>query len=146
MTLIERLNGLVRFAPPGTLVPVESLREMIEDADPEPPAAATPGLSLSEVAERCAEIRGEGARRVPTRGAVRKWIREGLRGVKLEAYSFGRSYRVTEEALGRFVERVRLAEQRRPPRSPQLRMPVEGGDAKAEIASAKRRFGRERSE
>jgi hypothetical protein len=100
MTLHERLFRMVESALPGTLVPVSSLRELLENHQPES-HSADPGLSLEEVAERCA---ARGNRRKPVgTAAVRRWIRTGLRGVKLKAFPLGMSYRVTEDALARFI-------------------------------------------
>ena len=99
-TLHERLSRMVESALPGTLVPISSLRELFEHHQPET-RSADPGLSLEEVAERCA-ARGSRSKPVGT-AAVRKWIRTGLRGVKLEAFPWGMSYRVTEAALARFI-------------------------------------------
>jgi hypothetical protein len=91
---------MVESALPGALVPVSSLRELLGHHQPET-RNADPGLSLEEVAERCA-ARGNRSKPVGT-AAVRKWIRTGLRGVKLEAFPWGMRYRVTEEALARFI-------------------------------------------
>jgi hypothetical protein len=100
MTLHEHLSRMVESALPGTLVPVSSLRELLETHQPES-RNADPGLSLEEVAERCA---ARGNRRKPVGTAtVRRWIRSGLRGVKLKAFPLGMSYRVTEDALAGFI-------------------------------------------
>lgn len=98
--LHERLSRMVESALPGTLVPVSSLRELLEHHQPET-RNADPGLSLEEVAERCA-ARGNRGQPVGT-AVVRKWIRTGLRGVKLKAFPWGKSYRVTEDALAHFI-------------------------------------------
>lgn len=101
-TLHERLGYLVRCAPPGTLIPVAALAELLHEHAPEPARHATAGLSLGEVAERFA--RGvAGKRRVPQEGTVRKWIRVGLRGVRLKAFRAGRTLRVLEPDLDAFV-------------------------------------------
>src|SRR4028119_2400202 len=100
ITLRERLSRMVESALPGALVPVSSIRELLEHHQPEI-RNADPGLSLEEVAERCA-ARGKRSKPVGT-AAVRKWIRTGLRGVKLKAFPWGMSYRVTEDALANFI-------------------------------------------
>lgn len=112
MTLHERLSRIVESALPGTLIPVSSLRELLEahQAETGLPSTASsgdPGLSLEEVAERCA---ARGRRRKPVGTAtVRSWIRTGLRGVKLNAFRWGSTYRVTEDALERFILAVQAA-------------------------------------
>jgi hypothetical protein len=50
-------------------------------------------MTLAEVAAFCRlEIQ-----------AVRKWVRKGLRGVKLEAVQVGRTFFTSREALDRFI-------------------------------------------
>jgi hypothetical protein len=100
MTLHDRLSQMVDAALPGTLVPVSSLRELLDHHQSET-RYADPGLSLEEVAERCA-ARGNRTKPVGT-PTVRKWIRTGLRGVRLKAFPWGMSYRVTEQALASFI-------------------------------------------
>jgi len=96
---IGRLSDFCRLAPAGTLVPVESLREMLGGA---PPSTANddPALTLEQAAERIA--RGL-AMRTPTAAGVRKWITKGYRGVKLEAFEAGRGYSVLTSAADRFI-------------------------------------------
>lgn len=101
-TLHERLGFLVRCAPPGTLIPVAALAELLREHAPEPARHAPAGLSLGEVAERFARVVA-GRRRVPQEGTVRKWIRVGLRGVRLQAFRAGRMLRVLEPDLDAFV-------------------------------------------
>jgi hypothetical protein len=100
MTLHDRLSRMVDAALPGTLVPVSSLRELLDHHQSET-RDTDPGLSLEEVAERCA-ARGNRTKPVGT-ATVRKWIRTGLRGVRLKAFPWGMSYRVTEQALASFI-------------------------------------------
>jgi hypothetical protein len=100
-TLHEHLGLLVRYAPPGTLVPVDSLAEFLRVYS-EPGRPAPAGLSLGEVAERFARVVG-GQRKAPQEGTVRKWIRRGLRGVKLKAFRAGRHLRVLESDFDAFV-------------------------------------------
>lgn len=103
MTLYEHLGQLVRVSPPGTLVPVASLAELLRTYSPEAqPAPAPAGLSLGEVAERFARSVG-GKRKTVQEGTVRKWIRVGIRGVKLKAFRAGRYLRVLEPDLDVFV-------------------------------------------
>ncbi|HEX6038389.1 helix-turn-helix domain-containing protein [Longimicrobium sp.] len=101
-TLHEHLGQLVRYAPPGTLVPVDSLAELLRVYTDEPKRPAPAGLSLGEVAELFARV-VDGQRKVPQEGTVRKWIRTGLRGVKLKAYRAGRHLRVLESDFESFV-------------------------------------------
>lgn len=101
-TLHEHLGQLVRYAPPGTLVPVDSLAELLRVYTDEPERPAPAGLSLGEVAERFARV-VDGQRKAPQEGTVRKWIRTGLRGVKLKAYRAGRHLRVLESDFDAFV-------------------------------------------
>jgi len=132
MPLHERLSLMVQHAPPGTLIPVDSIRALLED---DRLRAAAPGLSLEEVAHRCA-ARGAGGKAVQP-SAVRKWIREGLRGVRLEAFPWGKTYRVREDALDEFI----LAVANAPPR--RVRRPVTATNAdsvRGEIASSRRKF------
>jgi len=107
--LHERLSLLVQHALPGTLIPVDSIRQLLTE-DAESPALAAPGMSLEQVALRCAGLL-HGGRPVQL-PAVRKWIRSGLRGVKLSAFEWGQTYRVHEEEFEAFVEAVKNA----PPR------------------------------
>lgn len=114
---LERYESCVQWAlssPSGTLVPVDGLLQMLMGRTEATQAAlATSDLSLEEVAERYASaFPGKGRPR--SRAAVRKWIREGLYGVKLEAYLDGTDYRVTEAAFIGFVNGIR--EQNRQPK------------------------------
>jgi len=84
MNLHDRLSRMIEHSLPGTLVPVSSLRELLEIYPQEARTAADPGLSLVEVAQRCA-ARGNRSKPVTT-ATVRRWIRNGLRGVKLQAF------------------------------------------------------------
>jgi hypothetical protein len=103
VTLRERLAELVRTSVQGTLIPVEGLAALLDEYD-RPPVEqrATPGLSPAEVAERFATT-VNGKRRVPSAAAVRKWVREGMHGVRLEAYRCGPGWRITEQALQNFL-------------------------------------------
>lgn len=104
-TLHEHLGQLVRYAPPGTLVPVDSLAELLRTYDEEEKPAAPTGLSLGEVAERFSRI-VDGNRKTPQEGTVRKWIGRGLRGVKLKAFRAGRHLRVLEGDLEAFIQEL----------------------------------------
>jgi len=101
-TLHEHLGQLVRYAPPGTLVPVDSLAELLRTYSEELQRPAPAGLSMGEVAERFARVVG-GQRKTPQEDTVRKWIRRGLRGVKLKAFRAGRHLRVLESDFNAFV-------------------------------------------
>jgi excisionase family DNA binding protein len=88
VNLLERL----RLMPRGTLVPAEWVLEELERDAPPSPAAGD--LTVEQVGERLG--------RRP--GTVRDWIRAG----KLRAYKLrGREYRITEQALGEFLDAER---------------------------------------
>jgi hypothetical protein len=57
---------------------------------------------IGEVAERFARFVG-GERKAPQEDTVRKWIRRGLRGVKLKAFRAVRHLRVLESDFDAFV-------------------------------------------
>lgn len=135
--LRERLAQMVKHALPGTLIPVDSIRQLLEENQPR---AEAPGYSLEEVAERCAALVA-GGKTVQT-SAVRKWIREGLRGVRLSAFPWGNTYRVGAEELEEFIEGVRLAPRRRQKPVVQRSAPDAVRD---EIAGARHRFSTARS-
>jgi hypothetical protein len=135
--LHERLALMVQYALPGTLIPVDSLRQLLEE---DQPRAKAPGYSLEEVAERCAALASNG-RTVQT-SAVRKWIREGLRGVRLSAFPWGNTYRVGADELEEFIRAVSITPRRRPRPFPQ-RSTAES--VRDEIASSRQRFAKARS-
>jgi hypothetical protein len=109
VTLRERLEQLVRSAPRGTLIPVEGLTELIEGAED-----AVTDLAVEDVGRLAAETFGRKSGYSP--GAIRKWIRSGLRGVRLRAYASGSGYRVRPRDFEQFVADVRAQKQNRPPR------------------------------
>lgn len=109
VTLRERLEQLVRSAPRGTLIPVEGLAELIGDAED----TQSTDLAVEDVGRLAAERFG---RRLPYKpAAIRRWIRTGLRGVRLPAYPSGIGYRVTANDFERFVAQVRALKSIRPP-------------------------------
>jgi len=140
MTLHDRISRIVEHSLPGTLVPISSLRELLEHTSQEPRTVADPGLSLVEVAQRCA-ARGNRSKPVTT-ATVRNWIRKGLRGVKLQAFPWGSTYRVTEEALDRFIR----APQKVPTDAAEVLrgevLAVTKGTIKEEIEAARDRYSR----
>lgn len=95
------LRARLSLMPPGSLVPAEWVlaelaREQGGEAHPRPAGA---DLTVEQVAERMD--------RRP--GTVRNWIRAG----DLDAYLFrGKEYRVTEQALARFVQQQRGGQQK----------------------------------
>lgn len=104
--LHERLTLMVQHALPGTLIPVDSIRALLVE-DRLPARVSVPGISLVEVAERCACL---GSRKQPVKpSAVRKWMRTGLRGVRLSAFAWGKTFRVHERALEEFIRDVQNA-------------------------------------
>lgn len=140
MTLQERLQQMVDPMPDEALVslPAGWLREQLleERGRPAPERVA---LSLEAIASR-AKDEIFGGRKQPSPGAVRKWIRDGKDGVKLEA--FGRPYVVTEEAWKAFVDALR-EQGKQPTPAPVVVEP--GATAAEEIAAYKNRFLREGS-
>jgi hypothetical protein len=109
VTLRERLEQLVRTVPRGTLIPVEGLAEFINTAGDD----AT-DLAVEDVGRLAAQSFGRKTNYSP--GAIRKWIRSGLRGVRLPAYPSGSGYRVRPRDFERFVTEVRGQKLNRPPR------------------------------
>lgn len=112
--LYEHLDELIRCALPGTMVPVESLAELLRrygnESEPVPEPQPQPefrpaGLSLGEVAQRFSRTVGRETKTVQE-GTVRKWIRVGLRGVRLSAFRAGRQLRVLEEDFESFVQQL----------------------------------------
>lgn len=103
MTLQEHLSQFVRFAPPGTMIPVDTLAELLRSYEPVAQQADNGlGLSLGEVAARFSRtIAGEV--KVVKEDTVRKWIRVGLGGTKLKAFRVGRHLRVRETDFEEFV-------------------------------------------
>ena len=137
MPLHERLSLMIQHAPPGTLIPVDSIRALLED---DRSSVAAPGLSLEEVADRCA-TRGTSGKAVQA-SAVRKWIREGLRGIRLEAFLWGKTYRVREDALDEFTRAIENA----PLRCGRQRATATDADSiRREIASSRRKFAGSRT-
>lgn len=96
----ESLQQLVRSAPPGTLVPVEGLAKLIEGAEEK-----GGDLAVEVVGRLAAERFGRKSAYTPA--AIRKWIRSGLRGVRLPAYPSGSGYRVRQHDFEQFVSAVR---------------------------------------
>lgn len=132
--LHERLSSMVEHALPGTLIPVDSIRQLLtEEASSQ--VATAPGVSLEEVARRCAPlVHGGKPVQLP---AVRRWIRVGLRGVRLSAFQWGLTYRVHDADLDCFIEAVSNAPARRDRK--QLSVADQTGIL-AEIGEARNRF------
>jgi hypothetical protein len=118
---VERLLKFVNSAPAGTLIPVDSLRDILRsditiDVDAEAEyAAAERRLSPGEAAEWLHQLLG-GRKRSPA--AIRKVMRTGFRGVVLNSYQYGRERRTTETDLRHFVAQIGAV-----PRPPQLASP-----------------------
>lgn len=139
--LYEHLDELIRCALPGTMVPLESLAELLrrygnESApvpEPQPQPELRPaGLSLGEVAQRFSRTVGSETKTVQE-GTVRKWIRVGLRGVRLRAYRAGRHLRVLEEDFDSFVQQLAArSTSPQPKRLPRTQSPTPA-DAAQEI-------------
>jgi hypothetical protein len=116
MTLYEHLGQLVRYAPPGTFLPVDSIAELLQtyanqvepQPEPDPSEHVEPrpaGLSLGEVAERFSRL-VDGEMKTVKNDTVRKWARVGLCGVRLRAFRIGRQSRVLEEDFELFVREL----------------------------------------
>lgn len=115
MTLKERLAALVGTAPRGTLIPVEGLAELLERSEEE-----APDLAPEDVGRLAALRFGRDEPYSPA--AIRRWIRSGLKGVRLPAYPTGRGYRVQRSDFERFVSDVRS--QKKGTRPPVMLMPA----------------------
>jgi hypothetical protein len=151
---LRRLLLFVESAPAGTLVPVESLRELLGDGEGEPEGAADPPRLLTP-AEAADWLHAQLGGRKRTAAAVRKVMRTGFRGVVLQSYLYGRERRTTEAALQAFVAQIGVRP--RPPAPEQVSIvelaapSSEGGfqvksnaDPADEIAAAQARFRRRR--
>jgi len=104
MKLLDRLRRLVEFAPPGTLVPVDALRKLLEEERENAATAPNRGVTAEEAAEWLHQTLG-GRKRKPA--AVRKLMRTGYRGIVLESFRVGREVRTTEASLERFAGALR---------------------------------------
>ncbi|HEX2094864.1 MAG TPA: hypothetical protein VHG28_20865 [Longimicrobiaceae bacterium] len=148
---LERLIRFVNQAPAGTMVPVDSLRELLAQDTPE----ATPGeerrLTPAEAAEWLHRHLG-GRKR--SAAAIRKVTRTGFRGVVLKSYPYGRERRTTESDLRHFV--VEIGTVPLPATPEQIAFPVLPQPATTlavethldpadEIAAAQERFRRRRT-
>lgn len=135
MTLREKLEQLVRSAPRGTLIPVEGLAELINTAGDD----AT-DLAVEDVGRLAAQSFGRKTNYSP--GAIRKWIRSGLKGVRLPAYPSGSGYRVRPRDFERFVAEVRGQRQNRPPRDEHVAAGtvLDGDDLEAELRAGQEAY------
>ena len=100
---LERLVRFVSDAPAGTMVPVESLRELLAAGGPEAPPEEERRLTPAEAAEWLHRHLG-GRKR--SAAAIRKVMRTGFRSVVLKSYTYGRERRTTESDLRRFVAQI----------------------------------------
>jgi hypothetical protein len=154
MPALERLIRFVHDAPAGTMVPVESLRELLADV----PAAEEDQERRFTPAEAAEWLHRYLGGRKRTAAAVRKVMRTGFRGVVLKSYAYGRERRTTEADLRQFV--VQIGGIPRPPAPEKADAPLtivatapaKGGvvtkthdDPGDEIAAAHERFGRPRT-
>jgi len=154
MPALERLIRFVLDAPAGTMVPVESLRELLADA----PAAEKDEERRLTTAEAADWLHRHLGGRKRSAAAVRKVMRTGFRGVVLKSYPYGRERRTTEADLRRFV--VQIGAIPRPPAPEHAAAPITvmaptpagggfatkaHGDPADEIAAAQERFSRRRT-
>ncbi len=105
---VQRLLQFVNDAPAGTMVPVESLRDILLTGGADDDAAAVGEqaerrLSPVEAAEWLHQLLG-GRKR--SAAAIRKVMRTGFRGVVLKSYPYGRERRTTETDLRAFVAKI----------------------------------------
>jgi hypothetical protein len=100
---LERLVRFVSEAPAGTMVPVESLRELLAAGAPEAAPEEERRLTPAEAAEWLYRHLG-GRKR--SAAAIRKVMRTGFRSVVLKSYAYGRERRTTESDLRRFVAQI----------------------------------------
>lgn len=109
MSLKQALSALVDAAPRGTLIPIEGLAELLERSEEE-----APDLAPEDVGRLAALRFGRDEPYSPA--AIRRWIRSGMKGVRLPAYPTGRGYRIQRSDFERFVSEVRSQKKRaRPP-------------------------------
>jgi hypothetical protein len=105
---VQRLLQFVNDAPAGTMVPVESLRDILRTEEGRDDANSHAEqverrLSPAQAAEWLHERLG-GRKR--SAAAIRKVMRTGFRGVVLKSYPYGRERRTTEADLRAFVARI----------------------------------------
>lgn len=150
---LERLIRFVSEAPTGTMVPVESLRELLAEETPEALFEEERGLTTAEAAEWL-QLHLGGRKR--SAAAVRKVMRTGFRGVVLKSYPYGRERRTTESDLRQFLARIGAVPL--PAASEQIALPALvsphktaesqmefRADPADEIAAAQERFRRSRT-
>ncbi|MGH7476570.1 MAG: helix-turn-helix domain-containing protein [Longimicrobiales bacterium] len=109
MNLHDRLRALVEVLPEGATVNLSRADLLaLLDGDGEAQGVAAPAdYTVEDIAARFD--------RSPN--TVREWIRRG----ELEAYPFGREYRITPAALEQFVQAKRESGQQRASRPPSTR-------------------------
>lgn len=146
---LRRLMQFIESAPAGTMVPVESLREMLLEGTDEATEAAGDPPRLLTPAEAADWLHAQLGGRKRTAAAVRKVMRTGFRGVVLKSYPYGRERRTTEADLRVYVAAIGAVW--RPPAPQQLAVqaPPDTGfqvksdaDPADEIAAAQERFRR----
>jgi hypothetical protein len=144
---LERLIRFVSEAPAGTMVPVDSLRELLAQDAPEATPKEERRLTPAEAAEWLHRQLG-GRKR--SAAAIRKVMRTGFRGVVLKSYPYGRERRTTEADLRAFMADIGAVPRpaAREPVAPPYAAEVPAGpdmDAEDEIAAAQERFRRGRA-
>jgi hypothetical protein len=148
---LERLIRFVNEAPTGTMVPVDSLRELLAQDAPEATPEEERRLTPAEAAEWLHRHLG-GRKR--SAAAIRKVMRTGFRGEVLKSYPYGRERRTTESDLRHFVAEIGAVPL--PATPEQIALPVLPQPATAlavethldpadEIAAAQERFRRRRT-
>jgi hypothetical protein len=151
--LLPDLGRLIRFvneAPTGTMVPVDSLRELLAEGPPEAAPEDERGLTPVEAAEWLHRHLG-GRKR--SAAAIRKVMRTGFRGVVLKSYAYGRERRTTESDLHHFLAQIGAiplpaVQEQITVRAPAVPSPTAGFQTEShvdpadEIAAAQERFRR----
>jgi hypothetical protein len=152
---LRRLLLFLESAPAGTMVPVESLRELLVDRGTDTLSDATGGMRMLTPAEAADWLHDQLGGRKRTAAAVRKTMRTGFRGVVLKSYPYGRERRTTEADLRAFVARIGAIPR---PAAPEqiavaglaptavggFQVESTGDDPADEIAAAQERFRRRR--
>jgi hypothetical protein len=98
---LRRLMQFIESAPAGTMVPVESLREMLLEGAVAPEPAEPPRLLTP--AEAADWLHAQLGGRKRTAAAIPKVMRTGFRGVVLKSYPYGRERGTTEADLRVYV-------------------------------------------
>lgn len=103
MCLLAQLQAMCDTMPPGSSVSisVDWLRMQLQNE-------VTGSTALAPQPQADLTVREVAAIVGRKEGAVRQWIRTGLKGIRLQGYWFTpKEYRVTRAALAEFLEAIR---------------------------------------